>query len=153
MKKSKTNATVLFFDLKGWYNQAQGRDAADIAADLDSFYGGVIESAAKHGGRVVKFMGDAGLLLFESPDNAVSFARDLGKKREAHVGIEHGEIVQGTFGRGELQWFDVIGEPVNQAAKNMQRAAKAEKNIVLGPSAWEALSAPDREDLACSENL
>jgi adenylate cyclase len=153
MKKSKTTATVLFFDLKGWYRQSQGRDAADIAAELDSFYGMVIESAAKHGGRVVKFMGDAGLLLFGSPDNAVSFARDLGKDREVHVGIETGEVVSGTFGKGELQWFDAIGEPVNRAAKNMRRAAKAEKDILLGPSAWEALSAPDREDLACSENL
>jgi adenylate cyclase len=151
MEKSKINSTVLFFDLKGWYRQSQGRDAADIAAELDSFYGEVIESAARHGGRVVKFMGDAGLLLFESPDNAVSFARDLGKDREVHVGIETGEVVSGTFGKGELQWFDAIGEPVNRAAKNMRRAAKAEKDILLGPSAWEALTIDDRGDITRAE--
>lgn len=151
MEKSKTNSTVLFFDLKGWYSESQGKDASELACELDSFYKETISMAETHGGRVVKFMGDAGLVLFESPDNAVSFARDLCKNRGVHVGIETGEVVSGIFGTDELQWFDAIGEPVNQAAKNMQRAAKAEKDILLGPSAWETLSAPERKDLACSE--
>jgi len=62
-----------------------------------------------------------------------------------------GEVVSGTFGKGELQWFDAIGEPVNRAAKNIQRAAKAEKNILLGPSAWEALTIDDRGDITRAE--
>lgn len=153
MDKSKIETAVLFFDRKGFYKQSQGKDATQLAEELDGFYKEVIDSAEAHKGSVIKFMGDAGLLLFESTDDAVRFARELIARKgyDSNVGIEYGEIVRGTFGKDPLEWVDVIGEPVNEAAINMRRSAKSDK-IVLGPAAWETLSAEGREGLICSKN-
>lgn len=155
MGKNKTTRTVLFFDRKGFYKESRGKDPARLAEELDSFYKAIIDSAAEHSGEVVKFMGDAGLLLFTHPDDAVRFARSLLARPEydSNVGIEHGQIVHGSFGKDPLCWNDAIGEPVNEAAVNMRRAAKGSKSIVLGPAAWEALSIEDREDIAKAEQV
>lgn len=151
MDKTKAKLAVLFFDLRGWYKAQEGKDAGGMAADLDSFYNEVIDSAGVHKGRVVKFMGDAGLLVFERVADAVSFARHVVKSRPANVGIEAGEVVSGTFGKEPHQWFDVIGPAVNEAAKNMGRAAKSESaSIMLGPQAWQELEEAEREGLSCS---
>ncbi|MBD3286696.1 hypothetical protein GF338_10210, partial [candidate division WOR-3 bacterium] len=77
MEKTKSNATILFFDLKGWYKKTLGKESAHIASELDSFYGEVIDMANVHKGRIVKFMGDAALLMFESANKAVDFAREI----------------------------------------------------------------------------
>jgi len=152
MEKKKSNSTILFFDLRGWYKKTQGKEASQIASELDSFYKEVIDQAGTHNGRVVKFMGDAALVMFEDASNAVEFARSLTKKHEASVGIEAGEVISGNFGKDNCQWFDVIGQPVNEAAINMNRANKLEKGtrIVLGPTAWEALDDEARVDLTKS---
>ena len=153
MDKTKHNTAVLFFDRKGFYKQSQGKDAAQLAEELDEFYKQVIDSAAEYKGSVIKFMGDAGILLFDSVDDAIRFARALVERKEydSNVGIEYGEIVKGTFGKEPLQWVDVIGTPVNEAAVNLRRAARGDKSIVLGPRAWEALTIDDREDITRAE--
>jgi class 3 adenylate cyclase len=154
MDKSRINKTVLFFDRKGFCKESAGRDAGVLAEELDGFYKEIIQKAGAHNGQVVKFMGDAGLLLFDNPDDAVRFARALLsiKEYDSNVGIERGEIVYGTFGKQPLEWTDVIGEAVNEAAINVRRAAKSDK-IVLGHQAWDALSIEDRDDLVSAENI
>jgi adenylate cyclase len=153
MDKTKLNTAVLFFDRKGFYKQSQGKDAARLAEELDEFYKEVIDSAAEYRGSVIKFMGDAGILLFDSTDDAVRFARALVKRQgyDSNIGVEYGEVVKGTFGKAPLQWVDVIGTPVNEAAVNLRRAARGDRSIVLGPRAWEALTIDDREDIARAE--
>ncbi|MBN2380023.1 hypothetical protein JXM67_09510 [candidate division WOR-3 bacterium] len=153
MDKTKLNTAVLFFDRKGFYKQSQGKDASSLAEELDVFYKQVIDWAQEYKGSVIKFMGDAGILLFESVDNAVGFARALVNRKEysSNVGIEYGEIVKGTFGKEPLEWIDVIGTPVNEAAVNLRRAARGNKSIVAGPGAWERMSVEDRGDIALTE--
>ncbi len=153
MGKEKLKKTVLFFDRKGFYKNSAGKDAAQLAEELDNFYQEVIDMAGEHSGDVVKFMGDAGLILFENPDKAVGFARELLaiKAYDSNVGIEHGQIVHGSFGKQPLEWRDVIGEAVNEAAVNMKRAARGDRAICLGPRAWEALTLTDRDDLDKNE--
>lgn len=154
MEKKKIETTVLFFDRKGFYKASQGKAPEQLAAELDSFYKEVIDAASAHQGKVVKFMGDAGLLLFDDPGDAVKFARKLleNPSYDSNVGIESGVVVHGTFGKQPLEWDDVIGEAVNEAAVNMGKAAKTGK-IVLGPAAWEAIDDQSGEDLACSRDI
>lgn len=153
MDQIKAKLSVLFFDLRGWYKAQQDKDALGIAVDLDSFYHEVIDEASAHQGRVVKFMGDAGLLIFERVADAVEFARRLVASRPANVGIEAGEVVSGTFGKEPYRWFDVMGPAVNEAAVNMGRAAKSESHrIMLGPQAWQELEEAEREGLVSSQS-
>src|SRR4051812_37132202 len=56
--------TVLVVDLAGFDGAARGREPADLGLYLSSFYlmaGSIIE---RHGGRVVKFLGDGLLAAF-----------------------------------------------------------------------------------------
>ncbi len=153
MDMIKTNRAVLFFDLKNWYRKQEGKKADEIAEDLNAFYERTIDLATRHKGRVVKFMGDAALLLFDTAADALGFARALLSSSEANVGIEQGEIVQGTFGKEPLRWFDAIGPAVNEASINVGRASKSGTGIVLGPRAWAALEDKDKAGIACSKDL
>lgn len=145
----------MFFDRKGFYKDSLGKNAAAIAEELDDFYKKIIDLASQNRGEVVKFMGDAGLLLFDETDDAVRFSRELlgMKAYDSNVGIAAGEVVKGRFGKPPLEWEDVIGEPVNQAAKNMQRSASSGKPVVLDPSAWLELALEDKSGLARSDEV
>ncbi len=149
----KTSKTVVFFDLKGWYADQEGKSAAEIAEGLNDFYSETIDLVAGHNGRVVKFMGDAGLLVFERARDAVDFARLLASRHEANVGMESGEIVEGVFGKDSFKWFDVFGPAVNEAGKNMGKARKSSKGIVAGPAAWDELTDEERNDIDRSTDI
>lgn len=149
----KTNKTVVFFDLKGWYADQEGKTAAEIAEGLNAFYSETIDLVAGHNGRVVKFMGDAGLLIFEKARDAAEFAGLLVSKHKANVGMESGEIVEGVFGKGSLTWFDVFGPAVNEAGKNMGRARKSSKGVVAGPAAWDELTEEEKRDIDRSTDI
>lgn len=153
MDALKTKKAVLFFDLKGWYSSQEGKCAKEIAEGLNTFYGEIIDLVDQLKGRVVKFMGDAGLIIFEKTSDAVGFAKVIASKHEANIGIESGEVVEGVFGKDEATWFDVFGPAVNEAGKNMGKARKSGKGIVAGPNAWEELSQEERKGLDCSADL
>lgn len=149
----KTSKTVVFFDLKGWYANQEGKSAEEIAEGLNAFYSATIDLVSRQSGKVIKFMGDAGLLVFERARDAVDFARLLASRHEANVGMESGEIVEGVFGKDSFTWFDVFGPAVNDAGKNMGKARKSTKGIVAGPAAWNELPEEERKDIDCSTDI
>jgi class 3 adenylate cyclase len=153
MDTVKTNRAVLFFDLKGWYAGQKDKSAAQIAEDLNAFYSETIDLVTAHNGRVVKFMGDAGLVVFEKTRDAADFAGILVSRHEANVGMESGEIVEGSFGKDSFTWFDVFGPAVNEAGKNMGKARKSSKGIVAGPAAWTELTDEERKNIELSTEI
>lgn len=115
-------ASVMFTDIRG-FTARTSRDTRVGLEELLSTHENLLLPVIKHfDGRVVKTIGDAFLVVFESPTNAVlcgvviqrrlhvfnSTAPDA-KKIEVRVAINSGEVT--------LRGDDVFGEPVNIAAR------------------------------------
>lgn len=118
-------AAVWFADIVG-YSALSSKDE-DAALDMvRSLQDAARAEAEAHGGRVVKFVGDAALVVFESVDGALRAA--LGVQRrfsasaeaQAHelslrIGLHLGEITEAPDG-------DIYGDGVNVAARLQTKA-------------------------------
>ena len=99
------------------------------------------------GGRIVKFMGDAGLAVFplECAEAVISALCDLSAQARAHaaefgfdtylnINVHVGPVVAGSFGPSGAARFDVIGKTVNVAARLGRRG------VTLSAQAFRCLS-------------
>lgn len=143
---------VAFFDLSRMAEWTSPDEDARVASFFQAFYA----LAAKHlkpaGGRIVKFMGDAGLVVFpqESVEQCVfalaELAREareraLGSGLDAYlnVNVHVGPVLAGAFGPPGDERFDVIGKTVNIAARLGRRG------ITLSQQAFRCLSPEGRQ--------
>ena len=143
---------VAFFDLSRIAEWASSNEDILVADFLQKFY----ELAARHieptGGRIVKFMGDAGLVVFPTEGiqdgifalcalahNARECARGFGLDAYLNVNVHVGPVVAGQFGSPGAKRFDVIGKTVNIAARLGRRG------VTLSPQAFRCLNPEGRE--------
>ncbi|MHC4983764.1 MAG: adenylate/guanylate cyclase domain-containing protein, partial [Planctomycetota bacterium] len=104
------------------------------------------------GGRIIKFMGDAGLAVFdEQSAEAVifamaDFAKDarqtavrLGLETYLSVNVHVGPALAGSFCPRGAERYDVIGKTVNIAARLGRRG------LTLSPQAFRCLSDKGRK--------
>lgn len=119
-------AAVWFADIVG-YTSLSARDEDVALAVVDEFQAASREAVEAHGGRIVKFVGDAVLVVFESSDAALKAALALRDAfREAPTaheyacqltfGIHLGEVVEADDG-------DIYGDGVNVASRVQGKAA------------------------------
>ena len=115
---------------------------------VDQLYERLHAAVSRAGGRVVKFIGDAMLAVFEPAQADAAVAALLEEKRAVdawfqgrkidcrlHVKVHLGKVVAGPFGgRGDKR-FDVIGKEVNACAR------LPNPGFVLSAPAFRALSA------------
>jgi len=146
---------VAFFDLSRIGQWAGSEQDELVAGFFQSFYAlaaGCIEPA---GGRIVKFMGDAGLAVFDpnSAEGVIFALADLaGKARAAalkagldtwlNVNVHVGPVLAGSFGPAGGERFDVIGKTVNIAARLGRRGLTLSTQAFrcLGPEARKRFS-------------
>jgi len=114
--------TILLTDMKGFTESSAARRRDEIL-DLVKEHDSIIRPVVEHfGGRVVKTIGDAFLVLFESPTNAVLAGLVIqhtlrehnakvpeDRKIEVRVAINVGEV--------QLTETDVFGDAVNLASR------------------------------------
>jgi class 3 adenylate cyclase len=125
-------ATVAFVDIRGFTTFADRATAREAAAYLTGFFEVAVPVVAAHGGVVNKLLGDGLLALFGAPeraadhaDRAVSAARalvaavetSLDERYRIGVGINSGLVLVGTMGAGGVRGLEVVGDPVNVAAR------------------------------------
>jgi class 3 adenylate cyclase len=143
---------VAFFDLSRiaeWSSSEQDHTVADF---LQAFYALVADRLTPAGGRVVKLMGDAGLVVFpkESAEPVIlalaaltgearECARKVGLDTYLNVNVHVGPVLAGSFGPPGAARFDVIGKTVNIAARLGRRG------VTLSPQAFRCLSPEGRE--------
>jgi adenylate cyclase len=109
-------AAILAADVVG-YSRLMDEDERSVLKNLKSCVREVIEpSVARHGGRIVKRMGDGFLVEFASAvdavDSAVAWQRAMGEKNYGlafRIGINIGDIV--------VEDDDIYGDGVNLAAR------------------------------------
>jgi class 3 adenylate cyclase len=129
METSVIEATVLFTDIRGFTTISERLSAVEIAALLNTYFQRACEPIIAAGGRVVKFIGDAALLVFDAErvDRGVEALLGLkaaidelmvarGWECRLTAKAHFGTAVAGAFGPSRGQHFDVIGKAVNVAA-------------------------------------
>jgi class 3 adenylate cyclase/tetratricopeptide (TPR) repeat protein len=150
---SRKTVTVLFCDLVGSTNVADGRDAEAVDAILVSFFEAMRAVVEEHRGTIAKFIGDAVVAVFGLPvvleDDALravkaalhmqrtlaSFASGsaVDVALRARIGIHTGEVLASATAPGDSL---ALGDTMNVAAR-LEQAAPA--NAVLISAATYAL--------------
>jgi hypothetical protein len=121
-QRAQKNLTVMFTDISGFTKHTETISREALMSRLDTHNELLMPIVAHFDGRIVKTIGDAFLITFESPTNAVQcglfMQHTLGKynidKAEGEqihikVSINSGEVT--------VTENDVFGDPVNVAAK------------------------------------
>lgn len=116
-------AAVGFVDITGFTRLSRNVDLTELAGLLDRFEAAVLDVVVKHGGRVIKNLGDEIMFLVEDPVSAAEAALELLDVFAAdetlppvHAGLAFGEVLY----RGG----DVYGPVVNVAARLCSLARK-----------------------------
>jgi len=156
---NRTAVVALFADLRGFTRLSESVPVSSIVPMLNEFFTELTAAAHDNEGTVFSMAGDSLLVGFNVPvpqpdaaARAVATGRAMIQRfspvaarwRAEHglstgigVGIEAGEVVVGNVGAPSFMSYTVIGDPVNVAARLMQRAEPNE--ILIGPGASELL--------------
>ena len=133
-------AVIWFCDLRGFTELSESLSGVELVAYLNDYFGAMTDAVERHGGEVLKFIGDALLAIFPlSSENdftvaqqarvAVSEAaaaiRALNERRSQAgqpvirfgLALHVGEVLYGNIGGAARLDFTVIGQAVNVAAR------------------------------------
>ena len=124
----QANVLVALCDCTRFMQSVKGRSSAELFADLNDLYVLIDDVVQAAGGLVIKFMGDAALVVFPEglADQGIMALLDLKSQvdrwlqdrplgHSLQVNAHFGEVTIGPMGRAGL--LDVIGETVNIAAR------------------------------------
>ncbi|MCE9500927.1 MAG: PAS domain-containing protein [Leptospira sp.] len=124
--------TILFADIRDFTRTTEKLSSRDTFFQLNEYLSFMEPVIKANGGFIDKFIGDAIMGLFHSPDNAInagiqmfSELKKLNEKRSAigmtviKIGcaIHSGSVIMGTVGTEFRMNTTVIGDPVNTAAR------------------------------------
>ena len=155
--------TVLNSDVRGFTALSAEMDPGEVMEMLNQLFGVCIPIIFRFNGTVDKYIGDAILAVFGSPDpesndqqwaDAVRAAvemqravKRLGREWEAKgrpvfeigIGIHTGAVLQGFIGSDEQMEYTVIGDTVNRASRYCSGAGRGE--IVISPEVFRRVQA------------
>jgi len=129
MTREATSLLIAFADLTRFAAQSLCVSDGELADTIDRYYEKVAARVEAAGGRVVKFIGDAALIVFPGDKADAGVDALLALKTEADawfasrgwecrvvVKAHFGEAVAGDYGAAGAKRFDVIGKAVNTTA-------------------------------------
>lgn len=137
MSRRRARLAVGFVDMSGFTTASEDLDEVALTRLVTSFSARVGDTVKELGGRVVKFVGDAAMIV--APD-APTLATIVGKLVTSPTIVDEGLTLHAGLARGELLNIDgdYLGSPVNMAAR---LAALADPGAILASAAiGEALS-------------
>ncbi|HEX4379991.1 MAG TPA: adenylate/guanylate cyclase domain-containing protein [Candidatus Acidoferrum sp.] len=144
----RNEVTILNSDIRGFTNLARDMEPDEVVEILNEYWRVVVPVIFAHNGTIDKFMGDALLAVFGSPEadpnqqqNAVRAALEMqtaianlnDTRRAAKlsccdfgIGIHCGQAVHGFVGTTDRMEFTVIGDAVNRTQRYCAAAAAHE---------------------------
>ncbi|HTA22607.1 MAG TPA: adenylate/guanylate cyclase domain-containing protein [Terriglobales bacterium] len=151
--------SVLCADIRGFTKLTAGMPTDDVVSLLNEYFAALTECIFRHDGTIDKFVGDAILAVFGSPEadpqhcrKAVvagmemqEAAREVSKRRKAKsevsceigIGIHTGQVLHGFIGSPERMEFTIIGEAVNRTSRYCDGAKGSE--VLISPEIYERL--------------
>ncbi len=135
----RSDVTLLMSDLRGFTKVCAGLPVEEVVAMLNEYFSACVQIIFDHDGTVDKFIGDAILAVFGSPEpdpeqhvHAVRAAlamqtamHAINQRRRAAnqpacelgIGLHSGPVMHGFIGAAERLEFTVIGDAVNVTAR------------------------------------
>ncbi len=135
----KREMTVLFSDIRGFTTASEAETPEAVVAQLNEYFGEMVEVLFRHQGTLDKFVGDMVMGLFGAPlrdprhaDHAVQTALEMiqvlermnvGWKAAGRpvlnigIGINSGEMIAGNIGSEAIMSYTVIGDAVNLGSR------------------------------------
>jgi adenylate cyclase len=135
----RRDMTVLFSDIRGFTSASEKGTPEAVVAQLNEYFGAMVEVLFRHQGTLDKFVGDMVMGLFGAPlddpahaDHAVATAIEmtatldrLNARWQAEgqpalnigIGINTGEMIAGNIGSADIMSYTVIGDAVNLGAR------------------------------------
>ena len=161
----RSEVTLLCSDIRGFTKLSEGMEAEEVVDMLNAYFGPLVQVIFARGGTVDKFVGDAILAVFGSPEpdersdmHAVQAAVEMqaaadevtrGRKErrlpacEIGIGIHRGIVLHGFIGSEDRMEFTVIGDAVNRTARFCDAAEP--RTVLISPAVhqrvWRAVSA------------
>jgi adenylate cyclase len=158
----EVDATIVLADVRDFSPLTQQLNPIDLNLTLSRFYehiGGIIEG---HRGRIVKFIGDGVLGVFIGGDHRLSaleavaeamrgkqqFLDENAQRRlpvlDYAMGVASGLVLAGELGTEKLRFYDVLGQPVNQAFRITALATRRAVGNLVAAETWEGVKTPGR---------
>ena len=151
--RTRTDLLVVFADLTRYQVECSRRSDEEVADALELHYQRVASHTERAGGRFVKPIGDATLMVFppSAADAAIDalialrvetdawFAAHGWRETRLVIKAHLGPVIAGDYGPESDRRFDVIGHHVNTAATLPSR------DLALSVDAFRALSPEARK--------
>ncbi len=154
------SAVIWYFDLQGFTRMSETLEGTQIIELLNDYFAEAVDVVEKHGGNVLKFMGDGMLAIFDL--NTVPDARrvaieaavemraifeTLNSARAADrlpitgftLGLHAGDVLYGNIGGRTRLDFTVIGPAVNATARILDMSGPLDQTIVISAAVADAL--------------
>ena len=148
----KSDVTILLSDLRGFTRTTAKMDSQEVVEMLNDYFHELGQEIFRQDGTIDKFIGDAILAVFGSPEpdpdhahKATLAAVDMQRRMaavnarrsamglpvcELGIGVFTGEVLHGFIGSEDRLEYTVIGDTVNMAARYCDGAKGGQ--IVLG---------------------
>jgi len=164
----RKQVTVLFADVKGSMDLAEGQDPEEWRKIMQRFFSILAEAVTRLEGTVDKFTGDGIMAVFGAPiahedharracyaalqmlDDVSEYAGELRRTKglsfSTRIGINSGEVVAGAIGAGEEGEYTAIGHTVG-LAQRMEALAEPGRAYLTESTAELASGFMELEDL------
>jgi adenylate cyclase len=135
----RSEVSILFSDIRGFTRMSATMEPDDVVDMLNAYFAALVDAIFRCEGTVDKFIGDAILAVFGSPDpdpehhrqalhaalamqEAVQKLNAARKERnqptcEIGIGVHSGDVLHGFVGTQERLEFTVVGDAVNRASR------------------------------------
>jgi len=152
LKGTRSNATVLFTDVRGFTSYSETREPEAVIEALNEYFSIITRHILEYGGYVDKFVGDAVMGVFCLPiaqndhaERAVRAAVAMQKELQQSagsenelltkigIGINSGVLVSGNLGSDIKMEYTVVGDSVNIASRVLALAGPG-KIIISSPT-------------------
>ena len=168
-ERTSLRAVVMMTDLRGFTEKSENWDEATLLQALDGYFDVVVCAVEKHGGDVLKIMGDGILSIFpidgseaqDSPCNdaiksaalALEGLTRLNRERTSTgraplsigVGIDAGQVTFGNIGSPARLDFTVLGPAVNTASRVQDLCKSLGHSILVTDRVTRCAQGPFRD--------
>lgn len=160
----RRHMTVLFSDIRGFTAASEKSTPEAVVAQLNEYFGAMVEVLFRHRGTLDKFVGDMVMGLFgaplEDPDHAdhavgaaVEMVEVLGRLNarwsaegrptlEIGVGINTGDMIAGNVGAEAIMSYTVIGDAVNLGSRLESLNKEYGTRILMSEATRASLKTP-----------
>ncbi|OKO78707.1 adenylate/guanylate cyclase domain-containing protein [Bradyrhizobium sp. NAS96.2] len=145
------HAAIMICDLRDFTRISDSWPRDDVIDLLNDYFDAMSEPIARHGGEILKFIGDGLLAIFplSEPKACANLLHAVSEAREAMaalsernsmmgrapmnygIGVHVGDVMYGNIGSRSRLDFTVIGPAVNMASRLEALTKQLKKNVLL----------------------